>query len=375
VAAARHDDSGSAPEKDADASDEPAEQKSPPQAEDAAKKENPAKPAAKPHADDPMASKPADAPKPTDPTPAAPPMAATDMQAAADSPTGALWRSDDFCLVDNNLGVSMVSVSDGTSAPVEAKRSNIIPAQHGRWYAYSNYDAASNKTTISVIETRTLSVLHESSFDDVLPVVATSLREDRLILGLLGTSANAVQNYVIADIDTGKILKRLPAEGLVDWLPDGHYLRVEATGGRWIGAVDEDEHEIAALQFPEGHAMQFGFSISPDGNQLVVQLERRVGDTVNDDLWIVPMAGGQLERLTQTTRTSAAFWSPDGQYVAFNIDPDIYANCSPTSFSPDRLHSNAKIAYTKATSRNVQPADAFAFEHVATRSRLLAWTE
>ncbi|MFO8145045.1 MAG: S41 family peptidase [Candidatus Syntrophosphaera sp.] len=66
-----------------------------------------------------------------------------------------------------------------------------------------------------------------------------------------------------------------------------------------------------------GYALQPDFAtdpaISPDGEQVCFAYE--------GDLWLVPFTGGEAQRITATEASEwAPFWSPDGDWIAFNSD-------------------------------------------------------
>jgi len=153
-------------------------------------------------------------------------------------------------------------------------------------------------------------------------------------------------------------------------------MRLTADGKRWGGALGEEEKELPGFELPEGYSLGTSWSISPDDKQIVLHLQRNANGAWSDDLWVGSMEGGPLQRLTRTTISSYALWSPDGRFIAFNTDPDLHAACG-ISFSPARWHQNARVHYVDASARDVEKLEqAHAFESLGTtgKYRLLGWT-
>jgi Tol biopolymer transport system component len=106
-----------------------------------------------------------------------------------------------------------------------------------------------------------------------------------------------------------------------------------SAGGRWIAYADWNEtSNVYAMPVPAtgtasvriaepvtaGNQIIEAFDISPDGRWLAFDSDR----SGNQDIYRVPMAGGEPERLTQSA--SDEFWpqwSPDGKEIAFHGFP------------------------------------------------------
>jgi hypothetical protein len=301
----------------------------------------------------------------------------TVMNSQSVGPDGVLWTTRDFCYGDNEYGATKVPAADGKAVIVEPKLSDLAPALSGRWYAYSQYNADANRSVITVVDPESLEVLFEKSMPDLLYGFTPHPVERHLVLGSLSIDRQTRQNSVIVDLERGQVVQRIEPIGLVDWMSDGRYMRMAADGKRWSGALGEEERALPSMELPTGYSAGVGFWISPDNKQLVIQLQRYANDAWSDDLWIGSMDGGPLERLTRSTMTSYAVWSPDSRYVAFDVDPDIHAACG-ISFSPERWHQNAHVYYVEATARDVaRPADAHTFKALGSSAkyRLLGWTK
>ena len=81
--------------------------------------------------------------------------------------------------------------------------------------------------------------------------------------------------------------------------------------------------EIRTLWNPQMNVLPE--DISPDGKQLLVRAFQSVGS--EDDLWIVPLNGGQPHQLPNSVGRSAA-WSPDGRLIAYATGNKIFLTSS-----------------------------------------------
>jgi hypothetical protein len=318
-------------------------------------------------------------PKPDDP--AQPKPDAEDEPVAKDPALqGVLWATIDFCAGDNEYGVSKLSLADDKILLVEPDLSDLYPSATGRWYAYSSYNKNANNTAVvstrlSVVSPEPLEVLHEATLPDAVMFPTPHPRESHLVLAVLIPDLANPESFVVVDLEKGEIVLRLPPTGGVDWTPDGKLMRWMSDGTRSLLTLDGGEEALASFELPTGYSPSLGFSISPDNQQMVVHMRRFANDAWSDDLWIGSMAGGALERLTRTTMTSYAVWSPDSRYIAFNRDRDIHAKCSPTSFSPERWHADARVGYIEASARDVTFEEARPFQLLGTgKRRVIAWT-
>src|SRR5215218_6618137 len=61
---------------------------------------------------------------------------------------------------------------------------------------------------------------------------------------------------------------------------------------------------------------------SPDGKQFVVSIELEPNTTT--DLYTLPVVGGQLRQLTDDGFAIDPNWSPDGRWIAYASDSEIY---------------------------------------------------
>jgi len=100
-----------------------------------------------------------------------------------------------------------------------------------------------------------------------------------------------------------------------EWSPDGSGIAFLARGGgiRWVDADGSNGHALVTqASLPDGWPYVWGFSWSPDGTQLVVDVQAR--DYSHDRLVVATVADGSLTPLLR-----GAFqpdWASNGQIVA-----------------------------------------------------------
>ena len=171
---------------------------------------------------------------------------------------------------------------------------------------------------------------------------------------------------------------RLPMESrknwAVDWLPDGRYVRLAKDGQLFVEnrALEKEEPLGQRIPLPIG-ASVVGLWCNRQGTQIAIALEQ--GEST--DLFLAPMSGGAIERLTRTAESYYARWSPDGQQIAFGIKKDANNLGIP--------NGSCKLVHVPATARDVlptiaqDPSTAFVSEAESGALRplpcgLIAWT-
>jgi len=117
--------------------------------------------------------------------------------------------------------------------------------------------------------------------------------------------------------------------------------------------------------YPSGAARQITFNLdaqcpswSPDANYVAFNMWV-TQSTYDVDIFTIPAAGGTPVNVTNTPgiKETAPSWSPDGQYIAYerfdpaNPNTDIYM-CPASGGTPVRLTDNAKMDYWPKWSRD-----------------------
>ena len=137
--------------------------------------------------------------------------------------------------------------------------------------------------------------------------------------------------------------------GQFDWSPDGREIIYEAKRGEGSVLRILDVVTRGSRSLETGFAISNNPSWSPDGEWIV--FKGSAADRKDNNLWIVPAAGGASRRLTQHPGTGSPDWSPDGKWIAFHSSRtgvrDLYISA---------VDGGAEIQLTDTPSYEVWPA-------------------
>jgi Tol biopolymer transport system component len=170
-------------------------------------------------------------------------------------------------------------------------------------------------------------------------------------------------------------------DAVVNWLPDGRYLRVSANGAITTAMPGATPAAGGTVAIPTGREIR-GVWVNPQGSQMAMQLivpgasDRGIDES---DLWVATTNGSGLAQLTDTGITSYAKWSPDGDHIAFDTDTGLVCNGGGCT-------GQCSLWYTSASSRSVKAlessndAEHFRVKNSRGEERslgcdLLSWTE
>jgi Tol biopolymer transport system component len=116
------------------------------------------------------------------------------------------------------------------------------------------------------------------------------------------------------------------------WSPDGEriflrWARIdEGASGIRVAYVPAEGGDVVEVPWPDQPLMSVvpggGHNVSPDGQEIVIAAaEPALTSEHGGDVWIFPVDGGPLTRLTND-KSSERYpcWSPDGQMIAFTDD-------------------------------------------------------
>ena len=157
-------------------------------------------------------------------------------------------------------------------------------------------------------------------------------------------------------VETVAVLAPRPARERLLWAGVAVLATVIAAAGAYSmrpAPLDAPERRLQ-IDTPRGTVFQTRFAISPDGRSVVFESAppgRRVGQ-----LWIRPLAAEAAEPLAGTDNANGAFWSPDGQSIAFEAggelkrlelsDGRIQTLASPASNSGGAWSAEGGILFT-----------------------------
>jgi Tol biopolymer transport system component len=119
----------------------------------------------------------------------------------------------------------------------------------------------------------------------------------------------------IYEIATGTVEEVLATPRLIEapnWTPDGAALIVNGDGRMFRVLLDTPD----LVPIDTGHAINCNndHGVSPDGERLVISDST---DTGQSCIWVLPIAGGIPERITDQVPSWWHGWSPDGSTLAY----------------------------------------------------------
>ena len=203
--------------------------------------------------------------------------------------------------------------------------SNIQTLTVGSWASFSPDGTrvvygSPDGLVIATLATGATSVLPGTASTDINPLWSRDGKEIAFVRG------PAVFDIFLIDAD-GSNLRQLThtnvSESIVAWMPDGSGLLFSVPG------PNGSSHRVLDPQTGKTRTLlnvnydQSNIDISPDGKRLAFS-EKVFGDKV---AWYVSNLDGSQRRLlidTEPTYTiSPAFWSPDGDWLAFTVSDQV----------------------------------------------------
>ncbi len=239
--------------------------------------------------------------------------------------SGRLWHTD--YALDYSEGTHLAFLSGALPATITQKLS-AYPWPDGDQYIVSDANVTDDYTDLSVYNTGTSNLIFKDSLDGYVRNVKPSPVSKQIVMFTWGKDMLDDPVYIFYDLAAKKVLKAITVnDALINWLPDGNYMRITPAGAIYKGTIvlGEQEQAIGQLTIPFDRK-PWDLWVNPQGTQIIVQLvvlsiDRKISDS---DLWIANLDGTNLERVTRTNMTHSAIWSPDGQHIAFDRDTGMY---------------------------------------------------
>lgn len=266
----------------------------------------------------------------------------------------------------------------GGGLPVQATADGwATPWVDGKQFAMTDWDVFGDESSLKVLDTAG-NMLYSATTPGYLRDELPSPADKTMIAARLGEDSTTPSDWVFIDLKSLSVVRQFTGDDIVSWLPDGRYLRMTTQGAINIGSLDGVETPSGQVNLPSHHNLVDAW-VNRQGNRLALQIVNDVEPSPDSDIWVANIDGSQLERVTTTKMSYYARWSPNGRYIAFDVDTGHFCNnigCMGT----------CELWYVPAEARNVTalPAahDAFSFE-VSNRDGdkrtlgcdLYAWTD
>lgn len=241
-------------------------------------------------------------------------------------------------------------------------------------------DVGGEYTDVTSYSTASGAVVNSVRFTGYMRGVKPSPVSKQVILATWSEDSVSPSAYIVYNLATLTVIDAFDTDdAVVDWLPDGRYLRISASGAITTAQPGQAAQANGSVSIPAGRELHNAW-VNPQGTQMALQfIVRGISGSIEEtDLWVAGANGSGLGRLTDTGISQYADWSPDGQRIAFNTD---------TGFACDGgCVGECSIWHVEPTARNVQalPSSNDAEHFVVKNSRgddrrlgceLLAWTE
>lgn len=266
---------------------------------------------------------------------------------------GRLWRR--YAPTD---GTALLSLEGAPWRRVTSEAHDVHPTPDGSRFASALPTAAATRLTI--VDTESLRTLFEVHSDEYVLTPLPSPTAPNMLLGLARPFSNTTSGGYVVLYDLSAVREVSRSLGLtgVAWLPDGRWLGLSGDGTLTAHAIDGTAERIGGLTLPSGTRVAH-FAVNAQGTRLAIGLVTGAERSGDRDIWVADIDGSHLERFTQTTQSSRAWWSPDGNHLAFESDPDT------CGLSTDCFHSSCVVYVAAASARNVRvggtPADPLRF--------------
>lgn len=242
-------------------------------------------------------------------------------------------------------------------------------------------DAGSGYTDVTTYTTSSGAVVDQVRFEGYLRAVKPSPVSKQVILATWGADSVSDAVYVFYNLATHTVLDMFDTDGaVVQWLPDGRYLRIDASGAVTTAQPGATPQGAGAVAVPAGREIR-NVWVNRQGTQMALQfvVPDQAGGIEETDLWVASASGSNLARLTDTGITSYGKWSPDGRQIAFDTDTGLVCNGGGCT-------GECSLWYAAATARNVQALESsndaahFSVKNGQGQARtlgceLLSWTD
>lgn len=238
------------------------------------------------------------------------------------APTGSLWHNN--YPLDYRDGTQIASL-DGAAPIYVTSDEYATPWPDGSQYALTTYENYENRTAVTVYDTDTGAELYAYYFAGYVRYLRPSPTHKGMFLATHSDDFLTPTDRIIADMDAGKIVQRIRSDGALNWLPDGRYFEVSAGTGRITAStVNGTPTQLGQITIPDGRILG-SVSASRQGTKIAMELLIK-GDAgfLESDIWVSSIDGSALSQLTDTGMSSYALWSPDGNYLAFDVDTGLW---------------------------------------------------
>lgn len=239
------------------------------------------------------------------------------------APGGKLWHHD-----KNLVGQEGSAVSDAKTGAYSALGTYRfpVPARDGTRYLEEQYSSSDRTTEIWIRRSSDNSVIDRFVVDGAITDVEFSPVSTNLIRMNWGENALSYSTYVIFDLAAKRVVwaddDRSRTRDIA-WLPDGRVLSISSSGviSAFTTTDVSQKTVLGSLALPT-NKLPLDLAASPRGDQMLVDIAEldATGAVLRHDYWLGSLDGSGLRQMTDAGgRASKPIFSPDGQFVAFQM--------------------------------------------------------
>lgn len=260
----------------------------------------------------PVANAPGPAPGPA-PDPGTPPLPPERPPAGYG---GRLWHND--YALDYMDGTQIASPSGDLPALASAHE-YATPWPDGKTFVFTEWNVYDEYSDLVVVDLASGQALYRLKTDGYLRDERPSPASRTTVMVTHGEDSISPAETLIVDLTTMTVLRRFPGDTVMNWLPDGRYLRMTSDGTLIAGDPAGAEQTVGLADPPDSFQIQ-DLWVNRQGTKIAYRVLNAGTVTNETDLWVSDMDGRNFERFTSTKMSYAANWSPDGRHIAFNVD-------------------------------------------------------
>ncbi len=170
----------------------------------------------------------------------------------------------------------------------------------------------------------------EAGADYASGLVAFSPDSRAIAFGYLAGApgTGGVDEVVFMNVATGHTIRSIaipgeaPEPGVFQWLPNGRFLFLGASGLLTLSKTGTGARPIN-INLPSADAQIQTAAVSPNGSELAMEVDSGSGcaqdsTPCNSAVYVAPTAGGTAIRLARSSSQTVPVWSPDGNSFVYD---------------------------------------------------------
>lgn len=236
-------------------------------------------------------------------------------------PAGSLWHVSYVSLGYGDPG-AFVSRLDGSLPTRLPGTLSPHPGADGSSYLTADWNVYDDFTDVKGFDLAAGTQQSHHRFPYYLRGLKLHPGQPRRFIGTWSEDSVSAAEHVIYDLAQNRLIGQTAVDGPMTWTSQGQLLRLRRDGRiTRSDALDGRETELGRLQLPAGFEA-FSVDVSPTGERIALVARRYTADGGVDesDVFTAGLDGGDLRRFSNTRIGGSPHWSPDGRWLAIEID-------------------------------------------------------